>query len=173
MWILTNLAMGTHDDLITLLHYEENIMICIEKGLLSEDKHLRDTTFWMVGNMTGDSTEIAQHFLEHSQTLNVIEAILSMGRTKLNTLKLITWIASNLAKLENDLSEDQVNLNSFLSTSIQFFRIAYILKVSLLSQDKDEDALKDALFGISYLIKDRDDDQVMKIVDIDLIRTLT
>ena len=65
IWILTNLAYGTSDDIMRILSPEFGILPAVNTILQTSDKPLLEQILWFVGNISGEN-KIYQEMIIHN-----------------------------------------------------------------------------------------------------------
>ena len=63
IWILTNLAYGTNDDLECIYHPKYQLLQFMSIFVQSPNKTLVEQAFWFIGNSIGDSPKLRDLYL--------------------------------------------------------------------------------------------------------------
>jgi hypothetical protein len=72
IWILTNLAYGTNEDLENIYDSRYGIMQFMSVFVESADKTLVEQAFWFIGNSIGDSIKLRDLYLYQSSTVDAL-----------------------------------------------------------------------------------------------------
>ncbi|CCW61680.1 unnamed protein product [Phytomonas sp. EM1] len=133
-WALTNIAAGTSENTMMLIHC--NAVPKFVNLLASPDADCRDQSAWAIGNLAGEGAACRDVALANGAMPALLRLLLDEAQP-LNVLRNATWAASNLCRCKPvpDLKEVVIALPAFAS----------------LLNHQDDQLVMDAAWGVSYI----------------------
>ena len=145
VWILTNLAYGTGDEIARILDDSMSIIPAIAQLITSPDPMVVEQVIWLLGNLIGDNAEARDLIISGTPIIRVMAALVEGQSIQKSLLKVICWVTSNITR-GKCVGLDYEDL----------CKLYQIAKISL-SIDTDDDLLSDALWSLSYLLNSDND----------------
>lgn len=101
IWILSNLACGSLDDLRLLLASQElNLLKIIDDIVVKDiaDLIMIEQTMWLVGNICGECVEFRDEILNKTNVLKCMAGLLSAQKLTKSLFKVICWVNHNMTR---------------------------------------------------------------------------
>ena len=133
-WALTNIAAGTSENTMMLVHC--GAIPRFVALLASPNADCRDQSAWAIGNISGEGAGCRDEALNHGAMVALLN-VLSVRDQPIHVLRNATWAVSNLCRCKPLPPLEKV-------------QIALPTLVDLLNSDDDQ-LIVDAAWGISYI----------------------
>jgi hypothetical protein len=102
LWILTNLAYGTEEEVRKILTYSEINVIGILDAVLKDlnDYMAVEQCLWFIGNITGDSSTFRDVLLNNTCLVEALTRLVTSPNLTQSLMKTICWVTTNLTRFK-------------------------------------------------------------------------
>ncbi|XP_047475404.1 importin subunit alpha-3-like [Penaeus chinensis] len=145
-WALTNIASGNSKQTAAVV--ESGSIPILVKLLESSEGEVREQAAWALGNIAGDGPKSRDAVLLGGilqPLINIIEAGEQEGPTKVSTIRVVAWVLANIFRNKNlTLTPEELKES--------------IAALKVLVNYRDEEVNVDALWALSYLSEQGDEE---------------
>ncbi|TNV74065.1 hypothetical protein FGO68_gene12213 [Halteria grandinella] len=135
VWILSNLAYGTLEDIMKILSPEYGILTAVDHMMQTSDKPMLEQVLWFLGNVCGEDKKLQEIIISHTCIFAVLQSLIDTSRISRSLLRTICWVNSNIGRYRN-LNSDQIRI------------VVAIAKAGLFCED--DSIASDSLWSIAY-----------------------
>ena len=100
IWILTNLAYGTKEDINHLMAPDFHILESVDLILRTSDVPMLEQILWFIGNLTGESSEYQEMMVNKTCILEIFKSLIAQRRIARSLLKTMCWVNSNIGRFK-------------------------------------------------------------------------
>lgn len=154
IWIISNLAYGTKEDSLKILHPDYGILTAVDNILRTSDKPFLEQVLWFIGNVCGEAKELQEIIISHTCIFEIFMGLIQQQRIAKSLLRTLCWVNSNLGRYKN-LNEKQVKI------------VVAIAKAGLFCED--DAIVSDSLWLIAYVADTHDDSIIESMAEQELI----
>jgi len=102
LWILTNLAYGTTNDINFILQPQFELRNVLNLILSSNDRSMIEQALWFIGNITGENDTYKEIIINNTCILQTFERLISQPKISKTLLRTVCWVNSNLTRYKDN-----------------------------------------------------------------------
>jgi hypothetical protein len=101
LWIITNLAFGTSEDIKLIFSPQFDILSYINCVLEGTDKPLIEQVLWLIGNITGENEEQRDFVVKNTLVIDTLARLIQAPKVAKTLLRTMCWVNSNICRYKN------------------------------------------------------------------------